>query len=121
MTPSKLVATSGVDTAENAPRKGSDNVPSRGPQWSISIEDHESRAFSSQVLDRVDPNLQRNTELVGILVEWEEAWEIAVPYVRSSALQKSLEAFISDVLRVADRCPEFKEACLCSDVDLAVD
>jgi hypothetical protein len=69
------------------------------------------------VLDRVDPNLQRNPDLVKILADWEEAWEIAVPYVRSIALQKSLEAFISAVLRVAERCPEFKEACLTSDVD----
>ena len=65
----------------------------------------------------MDPNLQRNSDLVDILAEWEEAWELAMPYVHSTHLQESLEAFIHAVLAVANHCPEFKEACLTSDVE----
>ena len=65
----------------------------------------------------MDPNLQRNSDLVDILAEWEEAWELAMPYVHSIHLQESLEAFIHAVLAVANHCPEFKEACLTSDVE----
>ena len=65
----------------------------------------------------MDPNLQRNSDLVDILAEWEEAWELAMPYVHSIHLQESFEAFIHAVLAVANHCPEFKEACLTSDVE----
>ena len=64
----------------------------------------------------MNPNLQRNSDLVEILAEYEEAWELAMPYVRSIHLQVLLEAFIDAVLCVSDRCPEFKEACVTSDV-----
>ena len=40
-----------------------------------------------------------------------------MPYVCSIQLQKSLGAFVDTVLTVCDRCPEFKDACLCSDVE----
>ena len=65
----------------------------------------------------MDPNLQRNSDLVEILAEWEEAWELAMPYVRSIDLQESFEAFIDAVLSVSERCPEFKEALVTSDVE----
>ena len=65
---------------------------------------------------QVNPSLQRNSDLVEILAEYEEAWELAMPYVRSINLRVLLEAFIDAVLCVSDRCPEFKEACVTSDV-----
>ena len=65
----------------------------------------------------MDPNLQRNSDLVEILAEWEEAWELAMPYVRSIDLQDSFEAFIDAVLSVSERCPEFKEALVTSGVE----
>ena len=68
-------------------------------------------------LDVVHPDLRLNSDLVDVLAEWEEAWEVAMPYVCSIQLQKSLGAFVDTVLTVCDRCPEFKDACLCSDVE----
>ena len=65
----------------------------------------------------MDPNLQGNYDLVEILGEWEEAWELAMPYVGSIHLQESFEAFINAVLSVSDRCPEFKDKCENSDVE----
>ena len=60
----------------------------------------------------MDPNLKKNPDLVNILAEWEEAWELAMPYVHSKSLEKSFYAFIDVVVSVCALCPEFKEACV---------
>ena len=65
----------------------------------------------------MDPNFQNNSDLVEILGEWEEAWELAMPYVHSIRLQESLEAFTNSVLDVSERCPTFKDACVNSGVE----
>jgi hypothetical protein len=68
-------------------------------------------------LDRVDPILKLNAKLVAMLAEWEDAWELAMPYVGSIDLQKTVSIFIDSVVAVCDRCPEFKEACATSDAE----
>ena len=81
----------------------------------VGVEIYKS-ASKKFIIIQVNPSLQRNSDLVEILAEYEEAWELAMPYVRSINLQVLLEAFIDAVLCVSDRCPEFKEACVTSDV-----
>merc|ERR1719454_2771389 len=39
------------------------------------------RKISSK-MERVDPNLRNNADLVDCLVEWEESWEIGLKFVR---------------------------------------
>jgi hypothetical protein len=86
------------------------------------IDVHESAIqyfldMKNGAFDSVDPILQMNPGLVAMLAEWEEAWELAMPYVGSIDLQRTLSAFIDAVIAVCDRCPEFKEGCVTSDVE----
>ena len=55
--------------------------------------------------------------MVEILVEWKEAWEFALPYVRSIRFQESVEVFMNILVFISELCPEFKDAFLSSDVE----
>jgi hypothetical protein len=69
-------------------------------------------------LERVDPHLSNNPEMVERLVDWEESWEVASRYVQKPALLGAI-CDIVDELRLLQRlAPEFKGMCDDCDVEL---
>lgn len=69
-------------------------------------------------LERVDPHLSNNTELVERLVDWEESWEVASRYVQKPALLRAICDLVAE-FRVLQRiAPDFKGMCEDCDVEL---
>jgi NAD(P)-dependent dehydrogenase (short-subunit alcohol dehydrogenase family) len=69
-------------------------------------------------LERVDPQLSNNTELVDRLVDWEESWEIASRYVQKPALLGAVCDLVEEIRLLQRVAPEFKSMCDDCDVEL---
>lgn len=66
---------------------------------------------ASRCLERVDPHLRNNPELVSRLESWEESWEIGQNYVQNPDLLSGFGDLVGDLLEVQTEIPEFKSMC----------
>jgi len=79
------------------------------------------RAYLKQVgkvLERVDPHLCNNPGLVERLVDWEETWEVGLKYVRDTAMLSAVDDVVSELQKVQEVAPTFRQLCDECDVEL---
>jgi NAD(P)-dependent dehydrogenase (short-subunit alcohol dehydrogenase family) len=69
-------------------------------------------------LERVDPHLSNNPDLVERLVDWEESWEVASRYVQKPALLGAICDIVEELRLLQRIAPEFKSMCDDCDVEL---
>jgi len=69
-------------------------------------------------MDRLDPHLANNQELVARLVDWEESWEIGGRYVQRPDLLRAFSELTSELQDCQRVLPEFKLMCDDCDADL---
>jgi len=75
----------------------------------------------SNSLERIDPNLSSNTELVSRLEDWEESWEVGRDYVRDAEMLQIMGELVSFLKEAEKLEPAFAdmtqecgaEFCLC--------
>jgi len=68
----------------------------------------------SNSLERVDPNLSSNSELVNRLEDWEESWEVGRDFVRDSEMYQivcELVSFLQEVEKVEPAFAEMTQEC----------
>jgi len=63
----------------------------------------------SNSLERIDPNLSSNSELVSRLEDWEESWEVGRDYVRDSGMLQLVGDLVSFLKEAAKLEPAFEE------------
>eukprot|EP00746_Dinoflagellata_sp_MGD_P157663 gnl/MRDRNA2_/MRDRNA2_86281_c0_seq1.p1 gnl/MRDRNA2_/MRDRNA2_86281_c0~~gnl/MRDRNA2_/MRDRNA2_86281_c0_seq1.p1 ORF type:complete len:665 (+),score=112.94 gnl/MRDRNA2_/MRDRNA2_86281_c0_seq1:93-2087(+) len=63
----------------------------------------------SKSLERIDPNLSSNSELVSRLEDWEESWEVGRDYVRDSGMLQIVCELVSFLKEAAKLEPAFAE------------
>lgn len=70
-------------------------------------------------MDKVDPHLARNRDLVQTLATWEESWERAKPYMSpgSGRTRGMLIGFVADLRATCESDAQFAEAVAASDVE----
>lgn len=74
-------------------------------------------AEAGKNMDKVDPHLARNRELVTTLATWEESWERAKPFMGNENLRRTLCMFVADLNKVSADNPDFEDAVAGSDVE----
>lgn len=69
-------------------------------------------------LERVDPHLSNNPELVSRLVDWEESWEIGGRYLQDPALLEAFSDLVAKLQVCQELAPAFQAMCEDCDVEL---
>merc|ERR1711924_309453 len=68
----------------------------------------------SNSLERIDPNLSSNSELVSRLVDWEESWEVGRDYVRDAEMLQivcELVNFLKEAEKLEPAFAEMTQEC----------
>lgn len=70
----------------------------------------------SSCLERVDPDLRRNADLVHRLVDWEESWEIGRAYVQNRDMLRAICGVVGYLRQAADWEPALARMIITCDV-----